>query len=437
MHNIILILKREYFTRVKSKSFLMTTFLAPIGLILVMAFLIFLISRGSDTIKTIAVIDNAGIRDSSDTSINNLRIDYSYTDLPSAIAAYRDKKFSGVIELPPIVLDSKNYDINFHADEQLAIDESMSIKKLFRDRIKKHKINQLGIDASQLDLIDPKITIDPKTVDDKEKEMSSLTSKISSSIGAIVGYALFFIIFIYGNQVMHSVTEEKRNRIVEVLISSVKPFELMMGKVIGVGLVGLTQISIWAILLGIISLVGMNFIPSPDPDMLGATPDMLSKSKAFLPDDMVQVTKELLAINWFKIVPLYFFYFIIGYFTYAALFAAIGSAVGDNIQEAQVLVTIGSLPLIIASYIAISAVKAPNSSLAVWSSMLPFTAPVVMPVRLPIDPPSWQILVSILVSIIASILLIYIAARIYRMGILMYGKKASFGEILKWMVSKG
>ena len=289
-------------------------------------------------------------------------------------------------------------------------------------------------------MIDTDLSLSPKTVKDKEKEISSLTSVVSSGIGGIVGFILFMMAMIYGNQVMRSVTEEKISRIVEVLISSVKPFHLMMGKILGVGLVGLTQISIWVILMVIITVVAFAVTGFSALD-LGADPEILKQMMAneqiLIPEKVFDVIKELAQINWAFIVPLYIFFFLIGFLTYAALYAAIGSAVGDDLQDAQTLTTIATLPMMVAFYIAIAAVTSPNSSLSIWASILPFSGPIVMPVRLATNPPLWQVIASIISSIISVILFAWLAGRIYRVGILMYGKKASIKELGKWIFFKG
>ncbi len=437
MNNIKHVIAREYFTRVKSKTFLLTTFLAPLAFIFFFGILGFLLSRGSDDEKKIAIIDNVGIVDKSQVERRNIKFDYSYNNLDQALKDYKEDKIEGVIVLPAIDINTERYEMIYHSDNQLAIDESESLKSMFRKKVRNYKIQKLGIDETQLKLIDTKIDLEPKTVVDKDKKISSITSAVSAGIGGFVGYALFFIIIIYGSQVMRSVTEEKINRIVEVLISTIKPFDLMMGKVIGVGLVGLTQITMWMILIVIFSTIGFSFFgPDAVESVAQTSPEIMAEVQNSAPeakDKMASVIQEIVSISWFKILPLYLFYFLIGYFTYAALFAAIGSAVGDDIQEAQSLTMIATLPLVISMYIGFSAVTSPNSSLSVWSSILPFTAPVVMPVRLPLDPPLWQILLSMVVSILTVVILIWLAAKIYRVGILMYGKKASIKELFKWM----
>lgn len=443
MNNIKHIIGREYFTRVKSKTFLLTTFLAPLAIIAFYAVLGFIMTRGSDAQKTIAIIDEAQVWDASISDKNNLSFNYDYSTTQEAIEAYKAETIEGVLYLPTIEIENEKYLAEFHSDKQLALDESEILKNMIRKKVRVEKIKELNIDVKQLDLIDTKVTINPKTVKEVDKKMTSLTTSISAGVGMVVGFLLFLIIIIYGSQVMRSVTEEKVNRIVEVLISTIKPYELMMGKVIGVGLVGLTQMLLWAILIIIFSTIGLSFID------LSETENMIQEASQTMPqgaelekiksssDEIAEVLRELLELNWLKMILLYFFYFIVGYFTYASLFAAIGSAAGDDLQEAQQLTMIATLPMVISFYIGIAAIRAPESTLSIWASILPFSAPIVMPIRLPFDPPTWQILCSMIVSIISVLVLVWLAARIYRVGILMYGKKASFKELAKWITYKG
>lgn len=437
MNKINLIIGREYWTRVKSKSFLLTTFLAPIGIVLVYAVLFFLMSRGSDKQKTIAIIDNAGISNNVDVKKQNLNFVIENRSFTELVAAYDKKEIDGILELPPLDKSQKDYAMIYHSDNTLAIDESITIENLFRKEIRNYKVQAFGIDQSSLDLIDTDIALSPKTINEKEKEISSLTATVSSVLGGIVGTLLFMVIMIFGSQVMRGVNEEKINRIVEVLISSVKPLELMIGKVAGIGLVGLTQFAIWGIILTIMSTIGSLFLGIDMSEM--ATSDMTKEvmENPSVQQKMMPVLKEIFAINWAMIIPMYVFYFIIGYMIYASLFAAVGAAAGDDINEAQSLTMIVMLPLMAAFYIGFAAVRAPDSTLAVWSSIFPLTAPVVMPIRLANEPPFWQLGLSVLLCTVFVIFMVWLASRIYRVGILMYGKKASFGELGKWIFYKG
>ena len=440
MNKINLIIGREYWTRVKSKTFLLTTFLAPLGIVLIYAILGYLMTRGSDKVKNISIIDNAGLAQEIELNKGNLIFTISSLSLQEEIERYEKEEIDGILELPVLDSSQNKYSIIYHSDKILALDESSSVRSMFRKEIRNFKIQALGIDQSRLELIDTDITLEPKTIKDTEKEISSITSRVSSGLGLVVGILLFFVIFMFGQQVMRGVNEEKINRIVEVLISSVKPLELMVGKVVGIGLVGLTQFAIWGIIMTALSVAATSFFGIDATGMSEIANNEVAAE--IMADDGVKkqvanVIKELHAINWLLIIPLYFFYFIIGYLIYASLFAAVGAAAGDDINEAQALTMIAMMPLMAAFYIAISAAQAPDSSLSVWSSIIPFTAPVVMPVRLASNPPMWQIATSIVLCLVCVVFMIWLASRIYRVGILMYGKKASFKELGKWIFSKG
>ena len=246
---------------------------------------------------------------------------------------------------------------------------------------------------------------------------------------------MYMIVFINGMMVMRSVMEEKMNRVVEVMISSVRPFYLMMGKIIGVGGVGLTQIVIWAILIPLIAM-GANLIFGFDTQQV-----VLDGSAVDIdPDDIqamaAQIMAELRAVNWWLIVPCFIVFFFGGYIVYASLFAGIGSAIGDDLAESQALTLPLTIPVILALYIMFAALRVPNSSLAIWASIFPFFSPIVMPARLAFSPPAWQIILSIVLLIAAAVFCVWISGRIYRTGILMYGKKGTFKEIWKWMTAK-
>jgi ABC-2 type transport system permease protein len=235
--------------------------------------------------------------------------------------------------------------------------------------------------------------------------------------------------------VMRSVMEEKMNRIVEVMISSVRPFYLMMGKIIGVGGVGLTQIIIWAILIPLVVL-GARLAFDFDPQQIRLDEGVTELNQEDIELAISQVMLELKAVNWWIIIPCFILFFIGGYIIYSSLFAAIGSAMSDDLGESQALSLPITIPVILALYIMFVAVRVPDSTLAVWASIFPFFSPIVMPARLAFGPPIWQILLSLLLLFGAAIFCVWISGRIYRVGILMYGKKGSFKEIWKWMMMK-
>ncbi len=438
MNKIWLIIQREYLTRVKNKTFILTTLLAPLGIIIFIAIVGLVMATGSDKIKNIAVSDPSHLLGHELSARDNLKFTFSDLPLDSLIKQYIDGKISGVLEIPPLQ-DSLavKYSYKYHADDQLAMDENMALDKAIGKKIRDFKLKKLNVDGTLLTKLDTDITGIPVTIL-KDKKVTSMTTMVSSALGFVIGYAMFFIILLYGMQVMRSVMEEKINRIVEVLISSVKPFQLMLGKVIGVGLVGLTQVGIWLLLIPVIYYISAAIF-GLDPSSVNTinTGHMPSDMSALSGnEEITQVFSELKNINWIIILPLSLFYFFMGYFAYSALFAAVGSAVGEDINEANSLTLPVMMPLMIAMYIGFSAFNAPDSNLAVWSSMIPLLSSVVMPVRLPFDPPWWQIAISMGSLILFTIFFVWLAGRIYRVGILMYGKKASFKEIAKWIMYK-
>jgi ABC-2 type transport system permease protein len=437
MNKIWLVTTREYLTRVKNKTFILTTLLTPIGFLLFFIVIGFIMNTGSDKVKNIAVSDPAYILEGRLDSKKNLTFSFSDAPLDSLKAAYEKGVYTGILEFSPLESNSqRKYKFRYHADDQLGMEEIFSIESAVSKRLREFKLKQSNMDEETLSALETDATLEPVTIL-KDKKLSSLTTIVSSVIGGVVGYAMFFIILLYGSQVMRSVMEEKINRIVEVLISSVKPFELMMGKVLGVGLVGLTQIGIWMILLPLIFIIGTTIFGLSAGSMADMNnPAIGGEEIASAQDKIFAILSEVRTMNWYKILPLTLFYFLAGYFAYSALFAAVGSAVGEDINEAQSLTLPIMMPLIAAVYIGFSAVNAPDSSLAVWASMIPLISSIVMPVRLPFDPPWWQIAVSVILLLVTVVLLTALAARIYRVGILMYGKKAGFKELSRWMFYK-
>lgn len=442
MNKIWLIIQREFTTRVKTKAFLLGTFLAPLAIVAFMAVIGFVMSRGSDEKRTIAVIDQSDLLKGAIESSENITLDISSKSFDDLLKDYEEGKIDGIVEIPKSIDENvRRYEINYHSDNQLAIDESLILSDRIEDRIRDYKVGVLGLDLEKIDKLSTNVSLAPKTIKDTDKKISSITNIVSSVIGGIIGYAMFMIILVYGGQVMRSVMEEKVNRIIEVLISSVKPYELMMGKIIGVGSVGLLQITIWTLLIALLGPLVSMFIGGESPTSLtevaGVSEEEMQVVMSEGSEKMIQVMQELKNINWGLIIPLSILYFLGGYFAYAALFAALGSAVGEDINEAQTLMFPIMMPLMLAVYIAFSAVQAPNTSLVVWSSIIPLLSSVVMPVRLPNSPPAWEVILSLFMLVAFSLFFVWLAGRIYRVGILMYGKKASLKELAKWIFYKG
>lgn len=445
MNNTWLIAQREYISRVKTKTFLLTTFATPIGFILFMALIGFIMSRGSDNIKTLKISDPSGLMAGQLDVRSNLQYEFSSESIEALKEQYKAGDIDGVLYIP--ALDSasvRSHAIQYFSDDRLALDEMNSIEDAIESKIREYKVTALDLDEEKIALLKTSVDIEQEAVIDTDKEISSVGTMVGAVFGVGLAYILFIVIFMYGSQVMRSVMEEKINKIVEVLMSTVKPFELMMGKILGVGAVGLTQITAWTVILIIgffiaSTIFGIDASATPDMgSMMGVSAEQMQAAQAAQdPDKIQEIMLEIGKLNWAMILPLVLFYFLTGYFAYAALFAAVGSAVGEDINEAQSLTLPIMMPLMLAFYIGFAAFQAPNSTVAVWGSIIPLTSSIVMPVRLPMDPPFWQIALSVVLLIAFVWAMTWLAARIYRVGILLYGKKASFKELGKWIFYKG
>ncbi len=434
MNKLGLIIRREYLTRVTRKSFILATLLTPL------AFLVFFVVVGiifqyeSDDTSRVAVIDEGNILDGVLPDEKNLFFKFVDQDLETLRSDFDNYDFDGILLIPPVKdLLLTDHTIYFYSDKQPTLDVEMLIKQRIGAAIRDYKIEALQLERRQLEALNVRVDLEPEPIEETGSDGTRITGAIAAGIGGIMGFVMYITVFIYGMMVMRSVMEEKTNRIVEVMISSVKPFQLMLGKIIGVGGVGLTQVAIWAVLIPTILMV-VRLIFGFDP---ATSMNLNDPALEINPDDtevmMALALSEINNIDWWLIFPMFVFYFLGGYFLYASLFAAVGSAMGDDLGEGQSLTIPITIPVILALYIMIVAVQAPNSSLAVWSSIFPLFSPIVMPARLAFGPPIWEILVSVLVLAATSIFFVWLSGRIYRVGILMYGKKVGLRELAKWM----
>lgn len=438
MNKLWLIIQREYLTRVKKRSFILATLLTPIGFALFFLVVGFIFSYESDEARKVAVIDKGNIFNGILKDENNLYFKFEKRDLEDLKTNFEDTDYGGILVVPPLNdIKKTNLDIFFYANEQLGLDLQMAIESKVRKAVKDYKIKELNLDQASLALLDTKVTLDPEPIAEDAENDSKFKSAIAAGIGSAMGLVMYIVVFIYGMMVMRSVMEEKTSRIVEVMISSVRPFQLMLGKIIGVGAVGLTQIAIWAILIpSLIALVTLVFGFDTTQMATNAPSGVAPMEIADAEAQAMQVLAEIESINWWSIIPLFIFYFLGGYFLYASMFAAVGSAMGDDLGEGQALTIPITIPVVLALYIMMVAVQSPNSSLAIGSSMFPLFSPIVMPARLAFSPPLWEVALSMAILAATSIFFVWLSGRIYRVGILMYGKKVSFKEIGKWLFYK-
>lgn len=433
MNKLGLIIKREYLTRVTRRSFILATILTPLGFAVFFIIAGFIFAYESDDTKRVAVIDKGGVLEGVIKDEKNLYFKFVNEDLETLRQNFDQYDYDGILVLPSVQnLMDKSYTIFYYSNKQPTLDVETFIKQRISSSLRDYKIDQLKLERSQLEALDTRIELDPEPIDPTGSDSTKLTGAIAAGIGSIMGIIMYMTVFIYGMMVMRSVMEEKTNRIVEVMISSVKPFQLMLGKIIGVGAVGLTQVAIWAVLIPLMSFLVTLLFGFDSTQMNTSMP-----ATEINPDDteaMIALAMgELTGQNWWLILPLFIVYFLGGYFLYSSLFAAVGSAMGDDLGEGQTLTLPITIPVIIAFYIMFVAVQAPNSSLAVWASIFPLFSPIVMPARLAFEPPMWEVLLSIAVLIASCIFFVWLSGRIYRVGILMYGKKVTFKELGKWL----
>ncbi|MCH2023574.1 MAG: ABC transporter permease [Saprospiraceae bacterium] len=439
MNKTWLIIKREYLSRVTKRTFILTTVLTPIGFIIFWVALIFIMSSGVEK-KKIALLDPGNtLQISEKGKLRDGMVIYNYPrkDLEELKSNFEDYGYKGILYIPDQNLDSATltFNIHYYSNDDISITTQESIKKAISSHARKIKMDQLGINETILDKLNTSVELQPKNLDKSKEEVSSSRAYVATALGAIMMFLIYIVIFIYGNMVMRSVMEEKTNRIVEVLISSVRPFQLMLGKIVGVGAVGLTQFAIWGIVFPLLYL-GVGFLFSGKLQQLQELTTTSTASNAGDIEDILVIIQELGNFNYGYILAIFLIFFLGGYVLYASLFAAVGAAMGDDWGEGQSLTLVIAIPVIIAFYIGIAVVENPNSSLAVWSSMFPLFSPIVMPARIVFDPPVIQLLMSVVILLITCFFFIWISGRIYRIGILMYGKKTTLKDFALWMFRK-
>lgn len=429
MSKIPVIISREYLSRVKKKSFLVTTILLPLGLFGLMGLIAFFTMKSKSETK-IGVIDETQTyfqeMNQKSKNFDLEKVTFQPDEDVEALAKRTDNEiimhiYSSDKEQIDSVKAISETSISLRASEFMD-DE---IQSIYRKKV----LAQAGINEVYLDsLTDAKVKFISTSFEDK------ITSTGTSvALGYGMGFLMYMLIFIYGVGVMRGVMEEKTNRIAEVIISSVTPFQLMMGKIIGIGLVGLTQFAIWIGLMTVMySVTGVLFLSTAD---IGAMADPEMINAAAQQPEFAKVMEKLSQINWGLIITSFVLYFIGGYFLYAALFAAVGSLVNEDPQDAQQLTLPITLPIIFALIILMTSLDDPNSGLAVFGSMFPLTSPIVMLGRIPYMAPSqyWQVAISILILVATFVLITWVSAKIYRTGILLYGKKVGWKEIIKWL----
>ncbi len=440
MSKVGIILEREFMTRVKNKQFIIFTLLGPLLISLVFVIPLLLAMFDNDN-QRIWVDDQSGLFSGQFESTEGL----TFEELQEGGEQWRDSvkqaENTGLLVIP------KEFDLHnpkgfaYYSSSPLGLGAKSAIEGGIRRRIEAIKLEQSGLSQGFIDSLRSKVNVETFKLTDSGIENSSTDA--STGIGFAAAFIMYLFIFIYGTMVLRGVVEEKSNRIMEVMVASVRPFEMMLGKILGIAMVGLLQFTLWIVLsFGIITVAQAVLAPEIAQEMVEANaqsrgmgaldPDMQAQANEAAADMGQSFFDALGTINLPFIVGMFLFYFLTGYLLYASLFAAIGSAV-DNETDTQQLLFPVTVPIIIAIIVAQMVIQNPTSAVAFWFSMIPLTAPIVMVVRLPFGVPGWELALSMLLMVGGFLGTTWIASRIYRVGVLMYGKKPTLKEIGKWM----
>lgn len=442
MSKISLILQREYLTRVRKKSFIIMTILGPILFAGMMVIPGWLASLEDKEEKKMAVIDYTGLYTDKIQNTDLLKFHFLEQSAEQELRTnLGESNYYAFLIIEDNLLQHPDA-IKLYSEKQITIDVKEHVSRSLRQYLSQEKLKSFdieGLDAIMKEMSNVHVDISTIKLGDDGTEKQSST-EIAMIVSFVFAFMSYMFVFIYGAQVMRGVMEEKTSRIVEVIISSVKPFQLMMGKILGIAMVALTQLLLWVVLTALI-MVGVKSAFMPDvKDVNTNQIEMVAggENNMAVADDF-DFGKILEMINSFepiKIILLFVFYFIGGYLIYAALFAAVGAAIDNEADSQQFMLPI-TIPIILSLYVAIAVFRNPMSDIAFWFSIIPFTSPIVMMARVPFDIPVWQIGLSMFLLVAGFIFTTWFAARIYRTGILMYGKKVNYKELWKWFLYAG
>ena len=443
MNKISLIIKREYLTRVKKKSFIIMTFVGPLLMAAIFIIPILVAQLQDNDIRTIGVIDESGMYTKAFPNSENYNFIFLEESLDDAKNNLEKTGYYGILNIPKTEVSMPETAV-LYSLSQPTIEVKSYIKNLMKTRIEDLKLSAAGIDKKTLISIQSNIKLNTMKINEAGSEENSYT-EVAMGVGYALALVIYMFIFIFGSQVMRGVLEEKTSRIVEVIISSVKPFQLMMGKILGLALVGLTQIILWIVLtFGIYTTFLGVFSDQID---LREQQELMIKNNSGVNTIGINDVSEQMnpqidtfldiieSINFVTILGSFVFFFLGGYLMYSALFAAIGAAVDSEADTQQFMLPI-TIPLILSIVLASFVVQNPEGPIAFWLSVIPLTSPVIMMIRIPFGVPFFDMAISMVSLIAGFIATTWLASKIYRVGILMYGKKVTYKELWKWLKYK-
>ncbi len=453
MNKILLIIRREYLTRVRKRAFIIMTILGPVifASFLVVPYL--LVNLEDSDIKTIAVVEldeqNAPVSNENlvfenlFASKDKLKFEYlSDIDAITVETLIQYSGYYGVLVLNHRLLNQQNSDIQFYSKKQPSIGIETHISQALENFLFEKNLEKMNLSPDVIKSYKPHIKLKISRLEKGEFKEQKLMD-LKRGIGYAAGFLIYFFIFFFGAQVMRGVIEEKTNRIVEVIVTSVRPFQLMMGKIAGIALVGLTQFLAWILLtMGIYQFAMTQFMgPGKIPQTQQIQPMGSSAFNSPMMQEPAEAPAIISALNsvkpsfYFYLLGTFLFYFIFGYLLYGSMFAAIGSAVDSETDTQQFMLPV-TIPLIISIIVMINAITNPEGQLVFWFSIIPFTSPVVMMARIPFSPPVGDLILSMVLLVGTFLAMTWVAGKVYRTGILMYGKKVNYKEIFKWLTYK-
>jgi ABC-2 type transport system permease protein len=432
MNKIWLVLQREYLTRVKKRSFLLTTILVPLIIIGFYAAIIAISISGSTNSQKIAVLDEDSLFNGKIIVPNGDQANYIFIQNETEQSfkeKYKTQGYSSFLYVPKLNIDRPS-GIKLHSQAAVSLSDKGKIESIINKAIETKRMLAAKIDPEKYKAISADVSVD-NTIDSANGEKKAVAG-VAYAFSFAAGILIYMILLIYGMMVMRGVMEEKVNRIAEVIVSSVKPFQLMLGKIIGIGAVGLTQFGIWLILMFFLQMI----VPVIFPGLFHQMAAVKAAQSGGQENMLLTIAEGIKSLPIGLMVFSFIFYFLGGYLIYASLFAAVGSAVSEDQQEAQQLTFPIMMPIILGFVIMTKAVNDPNSGLALFGSLFPLTSPIVMMGRIAYSPPAWQIILSMALLILGFLFFTWLTAKIYRTGILMYGKKITWKEMWKWAFRK-
>jgi ABC-2 type transport system permease protein len=441
MSKLNLIIHREFIAKVRNKSFIMMTFLSPLLVVAMGALVFFLMKKNDEKVKEIVYVDNSRMFSKEDFKDSKTihYTDYTALGIEETKKKVEEGNYYGVLFIPKqdsLELLAKS--IEFYSKDSPGMSLMGSLENKIESKIRNEKLNNFGIDLVKIKA--SRIQADIKMINFSGEESSKLRNGIRIGVGLIAGYMLMMFVMIYGTSVMRSVIEEKTSRIIEIIVSSVKPFQLMLGKIIGNASAGLLQFFIWGILLLIISTIassifGVDVVEIQTSKVSAEQIETVQQATGV--DKFEIVIQELLSLPLLKMFVLFIFYFLGGFMLYSSLFAAVGAAVDNETDTQQFMLPI-MLPLILGVYVGFATVmNDPHGSIAVLFSHIPFTSPIVMLMRVPFGVSWYELAISMALLLFTFVFMVWFAAKIYRVGILMYGKKPTYKDLYKWLKYKG